>query len=245
MGGPFHISARRTTLSTPEPPTRADNLPGGRGLAVSPCPNHFQVKEDFGAHTRKALEVDVYNTTKHNDEVDLSWEDTKFLDIMEQNIHKNEKGNWVMLLPFRSPAASMPNNREQATSHLNSLLRTLKKKPQMATDYFQFLGKVFEKGHAIPVSTTDPKHREDEGKVWYLPHLPDLTNSLFGVLLRFRHHDVAAMCDVEQMFNSFHVDPKHQSFLCFLWFRNNDPSEEIIEYQMTVHLFGNGQFRSL
>ena len=273
MGGPFHISARRTTLSTPEPLTRADDLPGGGGLAVSPCPNHFQVKEDFGAHTRKALEADVYHTTKHDNEVDLSWEDKKFLDIMEQNIHKNEKGNWVMPLPFRSPDASMPNNREQATSRLNSLLRTLKRKPQMATDYFQFLGKVFEKGHAIPVSTTDPKHRQDEGKVWYLPHFgvyhpkkptqirvvfdssaeykgvslnkelltgPDLTNSLFGVLLRFRHHDVAAMCDVEQMFHSFRVDPKHQSFLRFLWFRNNDPSEEIIEYQMTVHLFGNG-----
>lgn len=48
------------------------------------------------------------------------------------------------------------------------------------------------------------------------------------------------MCDVEQMFHSFHVESRHQNFLRFLWFKNNDPSERIIEHQMTVHLFGNG-----
>jgi len=48
------------------------------------------------------------------------------------------------------------------------------------------------------------------------------------------------MCDVEQMFHSFHVDPAHRDFLCFLWFEGNDPSKPITEYRMNVHLFGNG-----
>ena len=66
-------------------------------------------------------------------------------------------------------------------------------------------------------------------------------NSLVGVLIRFRREDVvAAMCDVEQMFHSFHVAPKHQDFLRFLWFKDNDVTKPIIEYKMTVHLFGNG-----
>ena len=65
-------------------------------------------------------------------------------------------------------------------------------------------------------------------------------NSLVGVLFRFRREDIAAMCDVEQMFHSFHVDPKHRNFLRFLWFKDNDPTQDIIEYRMTVHLFGNG-----
>lgn len=30
-----------------------------------------------------------------------------------------------------------------------------------------------------------------------------------------------------------------RNFLRFLWFRNNDPSEDIIEYCMWVHVFGN------
>lgn len=64
-------------------------------------------------------------------------------------------------------------------------------------------------------------------------------NSLVGVLIRFRREDVAAMCDVEKMFHSFHVAPKHQDFLRFLWFKDN-VTKPIIEYKMTVHLFGNG-----
>ena len=48
------------------------------------------------------------------------------------------------------------------------------------------------------------------------------------------------MCDIEQMFHSFHVDPEHRDFLRFLWYENNTPGRRIIEYRMNVHLFGNG-----
>ena len=68
---------------------------------------------------------------------------------------------------------------------------------------------------------------------------PDLMNSLVGVLIRFRQENVAAMCDIEQMFHLFHVAPEHQDFLRFLWYKDNDPLKEIIENKMTVHLFGN------
>ena len=48
------------------------------------------------------------------------------------------------------------------------------------------------------------------------------------------------MCDIEQMFHSFHVDPNHRDFLRFLWFEDNKPVRPITEYRMNVHLFGNG-----
>ena len=47
------------------------------------------------------------------------------------------------------------------------------------------------------------------------------------------------MCDIEQMFHSFDVSPEHR-ILRFLWFKENNPSKTIAEFQMTVHLFGNG-----
>lgn len=59
--------------------------------------------------------------------------------------------------------------------------------------------------------------------------------------MHFLRKDVAAMCDVEQMFHSFHVAPKHHDFLPFLWFKDNDPSMPIAEYRMILHLFGNEQ----
>ena len=48
------------------------------------------------------------------------------------------------------------------------------------------------------------------------------------------------MCNVEQMFHSFHVSPEHRDFLRFLWFKENDLSKPVTEFRMTVHLFGNG-----
>ena len=68
---------------------------------------------------------------------------------------------------------------------------------------------------------------------------PDQMNSLLGVLFRFRQERVALMCDVEQMFYSFHVTPSHRNFLRFLWFKNNNPLEEVAEYRMHGHIFGN------
>ena len=69
---------------------------------------------------------------------------------------------------------------------------------------------------------------------------PDMMNSLLGVLIRFRTENTAVMCDIEQMFHSFYVNPSHRDFLRFLWFEDNVIGKPIIEYRMNVHLFGNG-----
>lgn len=58
---------------------------------------------------------------------------------------------------------------------------------------------------------------------------PDLNNSLLGVLLRFRREAVAVIADIEQMFHSFIVREDHRDFLRFLWFKDNEPSNEIVE----------------
>lgn len=68
---------------------------------------------------------------------------------------------------------------------------------------------------------------------------PDLTNSLLGVLLRFRKNPVAITADIQQMFHCFLVKEEHRNFLRFLWYENNDPSKELKEYRMRVHVFGN------
>ena len=88
----------------------------------------------------------------------------------------------------------MPNNRPLAVNRLNGLLRTFNRKPKMKEDYFQFMGKVFERGHAVPVPQYElltpndhPKRKEPlkltesereqaagvrgEGRTWYLPHV--------------------------------------------------------------------------
>jgi len=88
---------------------------------------------------------------------------------METEIHKNKEGNWEMPLPFRRKDPKMPNNRSQAVNRFNSLICTLKRKPQMAKDYMEFMQKIIDKGHASPVPTKELK-KSQSGKVWYLPH---------------------------------------------------------------------------
>ena len=57
--------------------------------------------------------------------------------------------------------------------------------------------------------------------------------------MRFRQETVGVARDIEQMFHCFYVDPKDRDVLRFFWFKDNNPNEEIVEYHMTVHLFGN------
>ena len=268
IDGPAHVLVHRISLHA----TNADDseLTKIDGYELVPWPNKFTVK---GSLAQTSVEDNVFATTRHDNQVALSREDRKFLEIMERDVHKNSKGNLEMPLPFRQEEVQMPNNRMQAVNRLNGLLRTLKRKPQMQSDYFDFMEKIIEKGHASVISEEELKPEAKSGKVWYLPHFgvyhpkkptqirvvfdssaeyngvslnktllpgPDLMNSLVGVLVRFRKESTAVMCDIEQMFHSFHVTPKHRDFLRFLWFEGNDINKRIIEYRMNVHLFGNG-----
>ena len=40
------------------------------------------------------------------------------------------------------------------------------------------------------------------------------------------------------MFHQFVVAKEHRDFLRFLWWLDGDPSKDIIDYRMKVHLFG-------
>ena len=68
---------------------------------------------------------------------------------------------------------------------------------------------------------------------------PNLTNSLLGILLRFRKDRYAVSADIEQMFYSFLVSPEHRDYIRFLWYRDNDPDKELIQYRMRAHEFRN------
>jgi len=67
---------------------------------------------------------------------------------------------------------------------------------------------------------------------------PDLTNTLVGVLCRFRKDRVAVLCDIEQMFYQFRVSPNDRDLLRFLWWDNDDLDSDPVDFRMCVHLFG-------
>ncbi len=67
---------------------------------------------------------------------------------------------------------------------------------------------------------------------------PDLTNTLIGVLLRFRQEPVAMMADIESMFYQVRIPDTDANMLRFLWWPGGKLNVEAEEYRMCVHLFG-------
>lgn len=67
---------------------------------------------------------------------------------------------------------------------------------------------------------------------------PVLTNSLVGVLLRFRQEPIALMADIQGMFNQVHVSEDDRDAFRFLCWKDNDPTKTPLVYRMTTHIFG-------
>ncbi|XP_075706846.1 uncharacterized protein LOC142741353 [Rhinoderma darwinii] len=197
----------------------------------------------------------------------MSFEDRLFLDIMEQGMVQNKMKSWVAPLPYRPQRQRLPNNREQVYKRFVSLRHSLQRKPEMRDHFFTFMEKIFQNGHAelAPILPDSEErwylplfgvyHPKKPGQIRVvfdssakyegvslndvLMSGPDLNNKLLGVLLRFRKDSVAFTADIQQMFHCFLVKKEHRNFLRFLWYKDNDPSKDVTEYRMKVHIFGN------
>ncbi|XP_068734645.1 uncharacterized protein [Montipora capricornis] len=65
---------------------------------------------------------------------------------------------------------------------------------------------------------------------------PDLTNSLIGVLTRFRGERVAVMADIESMFHQVRVPEHDSSFLRFLWWDDGNLAGKIVQELCRIKL---------
>ncbi|KAK3752078.1 hypothetical protein QZH41_005573 [Actinostola sp. cb2023] len=142
----------------------------------------------------------------------MSIEDSKALAIMEKSVKKVE-GHYQVALPWKHQPPSMPNNRVLAEHN--------PQKPEK-------LRVVFDCGAKYCGTSLNDQ----------LYQGPDLTNNLLGVLTRFCQDPVAMVADIEAMFHQVQVDPKDQDALRFLWWPNDDLSQEPVQFRMRVHLFG-------
>ncbi|XP_075438936.1 uncharacterized protein LOC142481354 [Ascaphus truei] len=209
----------------------------------------------------------VFQTTKDDDKQAPSMEDKEFLRLMDKELFKDELGSWVAPLPFRSPRRRLPNNRDHAMSRLASLRRNLQRKPETKEHFVAFMQKIFHSGHAEsapPLKEGEEcwylpsfgvYHPQKPGQIRVVfdssaQHQgvslndvlltgPDLTNSLLGVLIRFRKEPIAVTADIQQMFHCFLVREDNRNYLRFLWYQDDDVEKEITEYRMKVHVFGN------
>ncbi|KAM3938230.1 uncharacterized protein RB166_011994 [Leptodactylus fuscus] len=230
-------------------------------------PDPVQLPDAIPSPYADDLGKSVFHTTKDDNKVAPSMEDKEFVRIMDNEFLKDKTNHWVFPLPFRATRVRLPNNREQALSRFNSLQRTLSNKPEMKEHIITFMSKIFRNNHAEPapllkeneecwylpsfgvyhprkpkqirvVFDSSAKHQGVSLNDVLLTG-PNLTNNLVGVLMRFRKEPIAITADIEQMFHCFIVREDHRNFLRFLWYKDNDPNKEMVEYRMRVHVFGN------
>ncbi|KAK3745254.1 hypothetical protein QZH41_010888, partial [Actinostola sp. cb2023] len=221
---------------------------------IQPSAINKMFEQDFVEHKKKQLQ----GTSK---------EDRKFLEIAEKSIHQCDDGHYELPLPLKDSDVRFPNNRQLALHRLNYLKNKFNRKSSYQDDYVKFMTKVIDSGFAEKVEPAKSEtmrvwyiphhgvyHPKKPNKIRVVfdcaaqykneslnKHLlqgPDLTNSLVGVLHRFRQEPVAFTCDIEGMFHQVKVNEEDRDLLRFLWWENGDTTQEPQEYRMTVHLFG-------
>ena len=208
-----------------------------------------------------------FNERSSDEQIEMSREDVKFMNVMN-NTTKLIGSHYCIDLPFRQENPLMPNNRHVAEQRLQSLKRKFAKNGQFKGEYITFLNNMVAQGYAEVVPSDQLKQSDGnvwyiphhgvyhprKGKLrvvfdcgaaykgtslnCQLLQGPDFTNSLVGVLVRFRQEPVAVMADIQAMYHQVHVSEKHINFLRFLWWPGGDVSQAPVEHRMKVHLFG-------
>ena len=195
-----------------------------------------------------------------------SVEDERFLSMMKDSVQQ-VSGKYHAKLPLRD-AAPLPNNRRLAERRSLSLKKKFEADAGYKTAYATQLQGYIDKGFAEEIPDAElarcdgkvnylPHHgvlNPIKGKLRVVfdpkakyantslnEHLlqgPDLTNSLMGVLLRFREGRLAMTADVEGMFHQVKVQAEDKDYFRFLWWPGGDTSKPLKEFRMTAHIFG-------
>ena len=204
---------------------------------------------------------------EYDEKEETSDEDKRFM-TMARNSFVLKNGHYQLPLPFRDTDTVMPDNYAVAQQRTLNLLRKFKRDAGYAMEYKRFMTDVLEKGYAekVPLEQLHRKdgqvwhiphhgvYHQQKGNLrvvfdcaasfkgtslnQVLLQGPNLTNTLIGVLLRFRQEQIAFMADIESMFYRVQVQEHHRDFLRFLCWPGGDTNKPLESYRMNVHLFG-------
>ncbi|XP_034057992.1 uncharacterized protein LOC117536983 [Gymnodraco acuticeps] len=174
-----------------------------------------QVKLDFPEH-------------QHKERLEMSREDHKFMESVSNSV-KLVDGHYSIGLPLKEKGLDFPNNRRVAE-------QKDKANQSKRSWYIPHHGVYHPKKRKLRVVFDCGATYQGTSLNARLLQGPDLTNSLIGVLTRFRQKNIAFMADIEAMFHQ--VPEEDSDLLTFLWWPDGDLSSELEEYQMVVHIFG-------
>lgn len=219
-------------------------------------------EQDLGECVHKRMYEQDFKDLSDDREC-FSIEDQEWIDDVRSSMKRDAEGHFEVPLP-KIEFSELPDSYQTARRRLLSLQKRFQADPAYFGEYRRVIESLVDDGYAVPVSdeTDDPvwylPHHgvmeTEKGKVRVvfdcaakshgvclndlLRRGPILTNSLLGVLCRFREGPVAFTCDVRSMYHRVHVPNADSNLLRFLWFRNHDPDGQIQIFRMRSHVFG-------
>ena len=241
-------------------------IPASNIDTQTPSKHHFSITEtlrDTDVSDRlKEMWASDFNETNGEMQA-MSMDDKEFLRVMEKNV-RHVQGKYELPLPIKNESKlKVSNGLQQAQARIRGIRRRFKNDKKFQEDYSSFMKTLIDKGYARKCEKNSsglwyiPHHgvyhpSKNKLRVVFdcsarsngvslndvLLQGPDLTNSLVGVLMRFRLEVIAIMGDIEAMFYQVKVPEHQRRYLRFLWWPNSNFNAEPQEYEMCVHLFG-------
>lgn len=220
------------------------NGPLGRAQAADTrTANFIKADVELSEQFRKYCNME-FSDSIYSNKSSMSQNDKRALEVMRESA-KLKGGHYEIALPWKDDPPLLENNKIVAEHRLRLLKKRLLKDPELLTKYKECIEDLLKRGYAkkAPANGIEGKtwylphhavfHPAKPGKVRVvfdcsakylgsslnekLLQGPDLTNSLVGVLTRFREERIALMSDVEAMFHQVRVKPDDCNALRFLW----------------------------
>ena len=215
----------------------------------------------------KFFEVESTGTLNDEDSVYKHFREDISFDLVNQR--------YKVLLPFKETHETLPDNYSHCIQRLDKLKNKMINDKDLLCSYNQIVKDQLSTGiverlnsedstvgeiHYLPhrpVVRSDKKTTKirmvfDASSKTIGPSLndclypgPSLTESLFGVLLRFRTYRYAFISDIEKAFLQIILDERHRDVVRFIWFRDlenltvdNINNAELAIYRICRVLFG-------
>ena len=239
-GGPF---ATRTIFGW------VLNVPLGRRESKASTANFIDTSAKLSKQFEDFCNLE-FNVSSYEPRASMSQNDRKALHIMEGSA-KLSNGHYEIALPWKNDAPLLMNNTSQARQRLHHLKKRLHRDPAFTPDVQRLYDDLINKGYTRKVGEENlgnpnvwylPHHavfhpqKPDRVRVVFdwsakfqdtslndqLLQGSDLTNTLVGVLTRFRQQQIAFMSDNEAMFYQVRVSPSDCDFLRFLLWPDGD-----------------------
>ena len=126
-----------------------------------------QVKEVLSSlQASKVFTLDF--NKQETGEKSLSFEDRRFLKIVQEGIHQRDDGHYEMPLPLKNNDVELPNNKYLALSRLMKLKQRLQNDTQYRRDYVEFMQENIKNGFRERVPNEEV--RDKNKRVSYIPH---------------------------------------------------------------------------